>query len=72
VIDCAECTQLIGHAATIEPHRGLRPQSGRKLPYGWHEIYKCELCGDILERRLLQPENLGKDERWARVRTAAG
>ena len=72
MIDCGECTGLIGHAASIEPHKRLRPQSGRRLPYGWHEVYKCELCGDMLERKLLQPEELGKNERWAKVRTAAG
>lgn len=52
---CASCSEILGRPESVEPHPKLKPQSGRKLLYGWHEIYACRECGSLLQRVAIQP-----------------
>jgi hypothetical protein len=65
---CAACSELIGQAAPAEPHAALKPQSGRKLRYAWHEVYACKACGSMLQRVIpFEDAGKGQAEPWSEV-----
>jgi hypothetical protein len=68
VSDCAACEAIVGKPETTEPHDRLKPHSGRKLAYGWHEMFACDACGATLQRVSAFPGASKKlAERWSRV-----